>query len=121
MRLLEDVPVNKLAGCVVVPVTVFDLMRDWSATQSSMVRRVLAVVDDLDKKLGTYRRGRRKARKSREGSDGWIAMALRNGMTDPQEIRRFIIDHAPETVLKHDGRRIDAAGMMRRYHHSHRA
>ena len=121
MRLLESVPVNKLAGCVVVPVTVFELMRAWSATLSSMVRRVLAVVDDLGKKLGTYRRGPRKARKKREGRDGWIAMALASAMTDPQEIRRFIIDQAPETVLKHDGTLIDAGRMMRRYHDVHRA
>jgi hypothetical protein len=112
MRLLEGVPALELAGCVVVPATVLDVMRESYSALAGTVHRLLDVLDRQADKNRGYRLGPALQKSRRQQRERRIDEALANGMTDPEQIRSFILEVDPETVTNSRGVPIRADTMM---------
>ena len=101
MRELEGVP--DLAGCVVIPETALDASQKVTTDLAGAVRELLAVLRRQATKYRGYTLGPARQKARRQQRHLRIREALENGITDPAQILRFVLDIDPETVTKRGG------------------
>ena len=100
-----------------VPVQLLDLFGTLSKQQSDATKMWISHSLELNKLLANYRKGP-KAREVLQARNREIDKAMQVGITDPDDIHRFMVEHHP-ALMRQSKRRgasfISVQSMMKRH------
>jgi hypothetical protein len=122
LKAIELSPAVERAGYTVIPQETFHCLT--FEVPLKLLRALRVLLGGLDKqanKTRRYRRGPAVRKSRRERRDLHIAEALANGIAQPEQILRFILDVDPESATNSKGAPIRADSMMWNFRHRHRS